>query len=137
MNISTKGRYGLRAVLDIAINGADKPVTLSAIASRQQLSEGYLEQLMLPMKRAGLITSARGAQGGYYLARPAEDILVGEVFRALEGPLALASCVSESNDENCERRGSCGSAFIWGEIQQAISGVLDKYTIADLVEKES
>ena len=139
MNISTKGRYGLRAVLDLAASYrdcGDKPVTLSAIASRQQLSEGYLEQLMSPMKKAGIIGSSRGAQGGYYLNRPPEQILVGEVFRALEGPLKLASCVAEQSADICDKRANCGSAFIWEEIQSAISSVLEKYTLADILAKE-
>lgn len=136
MNISTKGRYGLRAVLDLAMNYGDKPVVLSKIAARQQLSEGYLEQLMGPMKKAGIIASARGAQGGYYLARDPKEISVGEVFRALEGPLALVACISEENTEQCQRKDYCGSAFIWGEIQAAISDVLDKYTIYDLIVRE-
>lgn len=137
MNISTKGRYGLRAVLDLAINGSDKPVSLSSIAARQQLSEGYLEQLMAPMKKAGIVNSSRGAQGGYYLARDPHEIRVGEVFRALEGPLALASCISEAKVDNCSRVDVCGSAFIWKEVQDAISGVLDKYSIGDLLDKET
>ena len=137
MNISTKGRYGLRAILDIAMYGGTKPVTLSAIAQRQHLSEGYLEQLMLPLKKAGLITSTRGSQGGYYLSRPAEEITAGEVFRALEGPLAVVSCIGEDNDEDCERRNACGSAFIWSEVQQAINDVLEKYSVADLAAKEA
>lgn len=136
MNISTKGRYGLRAVLNLARRPNRVPMTLSAIASREQLSEGYLEQLMAPMKKAGIIGSSRGAQGGYFLARPAEEILVGEVFRALEGPLALTSCISETKTKGCARRESCGSAFLWNEIQNAISAVLDQYTIADLLLKE-
>ena len=136
MNISTKGRYGLRAVLDLAIHATDKPVSLSSIAARQRLSEGYLEQLMVPMKRAGIITTSRGAQGGYALARDPHDIRVGEVFRALEGPLALASCISEENADNCDRVDVCGSAFIWKEVQDAISSVLDKYSIGDLLDKE-
>ena len=136
MNISTKGRYGLRAVLDLAMNYGDKPIVLSAIAARQNLSEGYLEQLMGPMKKAGIIASTRGAQGGYYLARDPKEIYVGEVFRALEGPLALVACISEENTEQCQRKDYCGSAFIWGEIQAAISEVLDKYTIYDLIVRE-
>lgn len=139
MNISTKGRYGLRAVLDLAANYrefGEKPVTLSAIASRQQISEGYLEQLMSPMKKAGIIGSSRGAQGGYYLNRPPEQILVGEIFRALEGPLKLASCIAEQSADICDKRYTCGSAFIWKEIQSAISSVLDKYTLADILAKE-
>jgi Rrf2 family cysteine metabolism transcriptional repressor len=137
MNISTKGRYGLRAVLDLATNYHDKPIVLSSIAERQQLSEGYLEQLMVPMKKAGIINSARGAQGGYYLARDPRDITVGEVFRALEGPLALVACISEKNGEYCQRKDACGSAFIWEEIQLAISDILDKYSIYDLISKET
>jgi len=136
MNISTRGRYGLRAVLDLAANFGEKPITLSAIAVRQQLSEGYLEQLMAPLKKAGIVASARGAQGGYYLARTPAQIKVGDVFRALEGPLALVACISENNKEQCSRMDYCGSAFIWAEIQKAISGVLDRYTIADLMERE-
>lgn len=137
MNISTKGRYGLRAVLDLAVHCQDKPVTLSAIAKRQRISEGYLEQLMAPMRRAGIIASTRGAQGGYYLARNPREIVVGEVFRALEGPLALASCISEDRSEDCARRDICASAFLWNEVQNAIGQVLDGYTIADLITRES
>ena len=136
MNISTKGRYGLRAILDLAVHATEHPVSLSSIAGRQQLSEGYLEQLMSPMKKAGLVGSSRGAQGGYFLARDAHDIRVGEVFRALEGPLALASCISEEREASCSRVDVCGSAFIWREVQDAISQVLDKYSIGDLLDKE-
>jgi Rrf2 family cysteine metabolism transcriptional repressor len=136
MNISTRARYGLRAVLDMAVNYGDKPVTLSAIAARQQLSEGYLEQLMAPMKKAGIIDSTRGAQGGYYLSREPKAIKIGEVFRALEGPLALVACISEKEKGQCKHRDNCGSVFIWSEIQSAISDVLDRYTIADLMCKE-
>ena len=136
MNISTRGRYGLRAVLDLAANYGDKPVTLSAIAARQQLSEGYLEQLMAPLKKAGIVASARGAQGGYYLAHSPKEIVVGDVFRALEGPLALVACIGEDNKDHCKRMDYCGSAFIWSEIQKAISSVLDKYTVYDLISRE-
>ncbi|MEG1661228.1 MAG: Rrf2 family transcriptional regulator [Clostridiales bacterium] len=137
MNISTKGRYGLRAVLDLAANYQDRPITLSAIAIRQQLSEGYLEQLMSPMKKAGIVGSSRGAQGGYFLNRSPEKIYVGEVFRALEGPLKLTACIAEEEADDCARKENCGSAFIWNEIQNAISQVLDQYTLADLLAREN
>ncbi len=136
MNISTKARYGLRALLDLAMHGEDGPITLSAIAKRQQLSEGYLEQLMVPLKRAGLVKSSRGAQGGYYLAFPAEEIGAGEIFRALEGPLALTTCVSEDEADSCDRKCGFGSRFMWEEIQKAVSDVLASYTLADLIAKE-
>ncbi|MCL1905480.1 MAG: Rrf2 family transcriptional regulator [Clostridiales bacterium] len=137
MNISTKGRYGLRAILDIARHGEGRPVTLSAIALRQQISEGYLEQLMAPMKKAGLVQSSRGAQGGYTLAGKPQEIVVGDIFRALEGPLALASCISEADEGSCHKQESCGSRFIWEEIQKAVSQVLASYTLADLLERET
>ena len=137
MYISTRGRYGLRAVLDMAANYDNKPITLSGIAARQQISEGYLEQLMSPLKKAGIVASARGAQGGYYLAKDPKNILVGDVFRALEGPLALVACIGEDNRIPCERIDHCGSAFIWAKIQDAISGVLDEYTVADILENGS
>ena len=137
MNISTKGRYGLRAIMDIARHGKDRPVTLSAIALRQQISEGYLEQLMAPMKKAGLVQSSRGAQGGYTLAREPQEIVTGDIFRALEGPLALTSCISEAAENACHMQESCGSRFIWEEIQKAVSQVLASYTLADLLERET
>ena len=137
MHISTKGRYGLRAVLDLAYNCSDKPVTLSAIASRQSLSEGYLEQLMTPLRKAEIIVSTRGAQGGYALSRSPETIYIGQVFRALEGPLSLVSCIGEEPIIKCRRRDICGSAFIWEKVQDAISDVLDQYTVADLINREA
>jgi len=123
-------------MLDLATHSQGRPVTLSAIAVRQQISEGYLEQLMSPLKKAGLVKSSRGAQGGYTLARPPQEIVVGDVFRALEGPLALTSCISEADDTVCHLQESCGSRFIWEEIQKAVSGVLAAYTLADLLDKE-
>ena len=136
MNISTKGRYGLRAILDLAAYGQEQPVALSAIALRQKISAGYLEQLMTPMKKAGLVQSSRGARGGYTLARDPRKIIVGDIFRALEGPLALTSCIDEAEEKACYLQESCGSRFIWEEIQQAISRVLSSYTLADLLERE-
>jgi Rrf2 family protein len=137
MNISTKGRYGLRAILDIAQHSNGKPVALSAIARRQHISEGYLEQLIAPLKRAGLLKSSRGAQGGYSLAASPAEIGVGDIFRALEGPLSLVNCVAEQEDAECYRQECCGSRFIWEEIQNAISQVLSAYTLADLLAKET
>jgi len=137
VNISTKGRYGLRALLDIACNYHGKPVTLSAISLRQQISEGYLEQLMSPLKKARIIVSSRGAQGGYMLARDPQDIVVGEIFRALEGPLNLAVCASEEEANACSKKDCCGSGYLWEEIQKAIAEVLDSHTLADLINKET
>ena len=137
MNISTRGRYGMRAVLDLAQHYSDKPVPLSMIAKRQNLSEGYLEQLIAPLRKAGIVISSRGAQGGYSLARDPAEIKAGEIIRALEGPLSLAHCVSEKENCDCQRKEHCGSSFIWAEIQEAISEVMDRYTLADILAKEA
>ncbi|MGI5891459.1 MAG: RrF2 family transcriptional regulator [Bacillota bacterium] len=137
MNISTKGRYGLRAILDLAENYRDKPIAISAISMRQNISEGYLEQLMIPMRKYGLVKSIRGAKGGYILARDPKDILVGEVFRALEGPLHIASCASEISLESCAREEDCASKKLWHDLQKAINGVLNSYTLSDLLKNDN
>ena len=133
MNISTKGRYGLRAMLDIAMHCGERPVTLSAISARQTISEGYLEQLMLPLKREKLVQSVRGAQGGYMLSRPASEISVGEVFRALEGPLSITSCASNDEFAGCGMEESCLVRDLWQQIQESVSRIIDSHTLADLL----
>ena len=136
MKISTRGRYALRLMTDVAAHDGKGFVSLKDVAERQDISLKYLEQIAGLLAKAGFPQSGRGAQGGYSLARAPHDIRVGEVFRALEGPLALASCISEANTDNCSRVDVCGSAFIWKEVQDAISAVLDKYSIGDLLDKE-
>ncbi len=136
MNISTKGRYGLRAMLDLAANYEGKPVTLSAVAKRQSISEGYLEQLMMGLKKSNLVKSVRGAQGGYSLTLPPEEITVGAVFRALEGPIAIVGCVSEDLPDECGRFESCATRLVWEEVNNKVAEVLDSYTLAFLIAKE-
>ena len=99
MKLSTKGRYGLRAIVDLARFSESEPVSISSISSREDISEGYLEQLMALLKKAGLVKSIRGAAGGYVLARPAGQISVGDVLRALEGKLEPAECAAYHPDE--------------------------------------
>lgn len=135
MKLSTKGRYGLRAILDVALNRNDGPVTLNSIAERQGISEGYLEQLMVPLKRAGLVKSVRGAQGGYILAKEPKEITVGEVIRALEGPIAPVTCVSEDYPDECERAEGCVTRMVWAKVRDSIAEVLDSFTIEDLVRE--
>ena len=92
MKLSTKGRYGLRAFIDLAVWGENEPISLTSIAERQDISVSYLEQLMAKLKKAGLVNSIRGVNGGYVIAKPAEEISVGDVLRALEGDLAPVEC---------------------------------------------
>ena len=136
MNISTKGRYGLRAMLDLAANYQGKPVTLNNIAKRQGISEGYLEQLMMHLKRSRLVKSVRGAQGGYVLAKKPEDITVGEIFRALEGPIAPVACVSEDFPDECGRFEGCATRVVWEDVRNRVAEVLDSYTLAKLISME-
>jgi Rrf2 family cysteine metabolism transcriptional repressor len=135
LNISTKGRYGLRAILDMALHQEKDPISLSSIADRQGLSEGYLEQLMIPLKRAGLIRSIRGAQGGYLLVKSPGEIKVGDVIRALEGPIAPVACVSEDYPEDCYRAEFCATRKVWSKVRDAVAEVLDSFTLEDLVQE--
>jgi len=136
MNISTKGRYGLRAMLDLAEHYQGKPVTLSAIAQRQGLSDGYLEHLMVSLKREQLVKSVRGVQGGYILAKPPEKITAGDIFRALEGPVTPVACVSKEMPDDCERSHTCAARLVWRDVRDTVSAVLESYTLASLLAYE-
>ncbi|MDA8335354.1 MAG: Rrf2 family transcriptional regulator [Peptococcaceae bacterium] len=135
MKLSTKGTYGLRAVLDIAIHQRSGPVALNSIAKREDISEGYLEQLMALLKRAGIVRSVRGAQGGYLLTRNPKDLTVGEIIRVLEGPVAPVACVAGDNPEECHRAASCVTRLVWEKLAECISGVLDSFRLEDLVQE--
>ena len=134
MKISTKGRYALRLMLDIALNSHGAAVPLRDVAQRQDISDKYLEQIVTPLSRAGLVRSVRGAGGGYLLTRDPAEYTVGEILRPLEGSLAPVSCVDGS--ECCGRAEQCVTLEVWREIQQAVSGVVDRITLADLVERQ-
>jgi len=135
MRLSTKGRYGLRAMLDIAQSQEDGPVTIHTIAQRQDLSSRYLEQLLIPLKQAGLVRSVRGSQGGYVLGRAADGITVGDVIRVLEGPIAPVECVNELNPDDCDRADYCVTKKIWSRLRDSIVEVLDSYTLDDLMKE--
>lgn len=135
MKLSTKGRYGLRAMLDMALSEGQGPIATHTIAERQGISERYLEQLLIPLKQAGLVKSIRGSQGGYILGRVPSNISVGDVIRVLEGPIGPVDCVSEVNPEECKRADLCVTRIVWSEVRDAISGVLDSYSLEDLVNK--
>lgn len=134
MKLSTRGRYGLRAMIDMAQTNDKGPIATHTIAARQGISERYLEQLMVPLKRAGLVKSIRGSQGGYVLGRSPEKITAGDIIRVLEGPIAPVECVSEHNPESCERSDYCVTRILWSKVRTSIAEVLDSYSLADLAQ---
>lgn len=135
LKISTKGRYGLRALIDLAQYSEIEPVSISSIATRQGISERYLEQLMTLLKKAGLIKSIRGAGGGYVLAREMSDISVGDVLRALEGNLEPVECAAFSQRESCEAAGGCVTKYVWQRINESINRTVDEINLKQLVEE--
>lgn len=134
MKLSTKGRYGLKAMLDLAIHNSEGQVVLKSIAERQGLSENYLEQLFSALKKAKLVKSIRGSQGGYTLGSDADKITVGHILRALEGSLAPVECVMEYGAAPCSRYEYCVTRGIWEKIRDSINTVIDSTTLENLVE---
>lgn len=134
MKLSTRGRYGVRLMMDLAIHCGAGPVLLKDIAQRQGISEKYLWQLINPLKTAGLVNSLRGAHGGYVLGRTADDISLREILQVLEGPLCLVDCVDDPSV--CERSPSCVSRDIWGEASKNLLQTLAQTTLAGMVTKE-
>lgn len=135
MKISTKGRYALRLMLDLALNDTGETIRIKDIAARQEISEKYLEQIIAVLNKAGYVKSVRGPQGGYRLARKPKDYTVGMILRLTEGSLAPVSCLDDDPNE-CTRQEDCVTIYIWEKLYAAINSVVDKYTLADLVEWE-
>lgn len=131
MKLSTKGRYGLMAMYRLAQNYGGGPMSLKEIASQENLSEAYLEQLFSLLKKAKLVESIRGAGGGYLLARSPKEIPIGEVINALEGDLGL-SCCSVKARPDCEKYGECATRDILEELQYRMEAVMDSMTLADM-----
>ncbi|MFA5320493.1 MAG: Rrf2 family transcriptional regulator [Candidatus Omnitrophota bacterium] len=134
MNLSTKGRYGVRFMLDLALNSQDQPVFLKDIAQRQEISEKYLWHLVDLLKNAGLVNSLRGAHGGYVLAKPAEEISLRDIVTVLEGDLCLVGCVN--NPAVCDRAGLCVMRDIWKETNDVIYSTLESFSLKDIVERQ-
>lgn len=136
MKLSTKGRYGLRAVVDLAVHCEEEVVALSQIADRQGISMNYLEQLIAKLKKAGIVEAVRGAQGGYRLAVPAREISVGTILRALEGDLNPVDCAELSKGEGiCSNYDSCVTKYVWKRISDSINDVVDTIMLSELVEE--
>lgn len=135
MKISTKGEYGLRALIELAQRYGEGYIQSSQIASSRNIPENYLYQLLITLRKAGMIRSRRGPQGGHMLARPPESITVTEAVLALEGPLSPVLCVENMMDD-CPFHDYCAMRGVWGEITEAIRDILDRTTLQMLVERE-
>ncbi|MDI6867986.1 MAG: Rrf2 family transcriptional regulator [Coprothermobacterota bacterium] len=134
MKLSTRGRYGARVLLDLALQEEGKPVPLKEIAKRQQISALYIEQLITPLIAAGMIRSTRGAGGGIWLVKPASEIKLSEIIELLEGPISPVHCVDNPNA--CSRSDLCVTRDVWIELKKSVSMVLESKTLQDLVEMQ-
>ena len=135
MKLSTKGRYATRAMLDLALNYGKEPIVLSAIARRQGVSEQYLEQLIGPLKVAGLVRSIRGPNGGFLLAKSPSLIRISDIIWAVEGSTALVDCVADPLI--CSRASDCLTREVWLKATEAINGVFDSITLQGLMDRKA
>ncbi|MGI6554964.1 MAG: RrF2 family transcriptional regulator [Bacillota bacterium] len=136
MRFSTKSRYGLRAMIELALHfNKEAPVSVKTIAEEQEISEAYLEHLMSTLARRRLAKSIRGAQGGYLLSKDPAKIKVGDVIRALEGDIVPVDCVNKEDPADCERFENCVSRIVWEKVQDAINDTLDSITLKDLLDE--
>ena len=135
LHFSTRGEYGVRLMVELARHCGDGPVSLSEMADHEDLPRPYLEQLVVSLREAGLVTSTRGAHGGYELTRAPQDIRMSEVLRALEGPIAPMICATDDPEHAliCDRSSRCTVNVLWVRVRDAISGALESMTLADLV----
>ncbi|MDR3288085.1 MAG: Rrf2 family transcriptional regulator [Peptococcaceae bacterium] len=136
MKLSTKGQYGVRAMMDLAQHTGEGPISLKSVAKRQAISEPYLEQLISSLRKAGLVKSVRGVQGGYTLGREPDEIRIGDIIRVLEGPIAPVHCVSERDPAECNQLHTCMTRPVWEKVRDSIAGVVDAITLADLIKDE-
>ena len=135
MKLSTKGRYGLRAMVDLVVHSEEGPVPVSGIAARQRISESYLEQLLAKLKKAGLVSSVRGAGGGYIPDREPKEISVGDVLRALEGSLDPVDCPGLAEENRCGGADVCVTKYVWKRINDSINQTVDEISLSTLVDE--
>ena len=135
MKVSSRGEYGVRAMVALAHHYGDGPMSIAAVAKASSVPPTYLEQLIAPLRKAGLVESKRGARGGYQLARPPESVRIGEVYRVMEGPVAPMDCVSEDPaDQTCPLIDGCETRPVWLKVRDSIVDTLDSMTLADLIK---
>lgn len=131
MKLSTKGRYGVKAMVNLAVHYGEEPVSIKSISDSEGISEYYLEQLFGPLRKAGLIKSVRGAQGGYILNKPPQDITVADIIMVLEGPIEISECIDGTS---CSNEECCATRLLWEKIKKSIDSVLETTTLFDIVE---
>ncbi len=136
MKLSTKGKYGVRAVFEIARNYGNGPITIKEIADRQGISFSYLEQILHKLGKAGLIDSVRGPAGGYLLARKPSKLTIGDIVRALEGPIALSHCLEPGENEECNQAEDCVAKMVWTRVGAKIEEALDSISFDDLLHQQ-
>lgn len=138
MKVSTRGRYGLKAMVDIALNSSESScVNLKSVAQRQGISENYLEQLISALKKANIVKSIRGAQGGYILSSKPSEITVGDILRAVEGPLELVDCISEKDSASCGNANcsKCVTKNVWEKMSESINDAADSISLQNLIDE--
>ena len=137
LRISTRGRYALRAIVDLAMQGTNEPVLGHTIAERQGISADYVAQLFGRLSAAGLVEGVKGPGGGYRLARSPAEITAGDVVRTVEGPLAVVACVDPQAGESCDRAERCATRWLWNQLSAVMSAYLDSVTVQDLCDHAS
>ncbi len=133
MMLSTRSRYGLRAMFDLAMNYGSRPVSLKSVAERQKLPEQYLEQIVIGLRKANLVKGLRGAQGGYVLTRPPAEISVGDIIRAVETDLTPTDCLADPGAAGCEQVNFCPSRSVWIKRGNSINDAMDAISLEDMI----
>jgi len=133
MKLSTKGRYGVKAMFELALNYGNEPISIKAIAEKQAISEYYLEQLFGTLRKAGLITSSRGAMGGYVLSKSPGEISAADILNVLEGPIEISECISDE-EMNCSKADYCATRLLWLKISSSVNDVINSVTLEDMVK---
>ena len=132
MKLSTKGRYGLKAMFELSKSTSQEPVSISYIAKKQNISEQYLEQLFRTLRKNGFIKSIRGSQGGYLLAKSPKDITVGDILEVLEGPVSISKCVID--EDSCINSNTCVTKVVWEKVTKGIEDVIHSINLQDMID---
>ncbi len=130
LKLSTKGRYSVKAMVDLAINSTNGPVNIKSIAERQNISEYYLEQLFATLRKANIISSIRGASGGYTLGKEPKDISIKEIINAVEGPVGISNCIE---GETCSNMDSCPTRLLWFRLSESINSIMENTSLEDMI----